>query len=150
MAEPEMDKTKKMVYNIDAAKPDHGGVKNGGVPLYLMNPAVQVIYVSRGSGKIEIMGLNGKSVLNSHVEAGDLIVVPEFFVTAKIAGENGMGLCSILTIKWPMFEELAGKSSIWEAISPQVQEVALSVDPDFEKLFSSNLKHTTNLLPPTN
>ncbi|KAI9103547.1 hypothetical protein K1719_023170 [Acacia pycnantha] len=152
MPEPEMDKTKKMVYNIDAAKPDHGGVKNGGLvktltesefpfvgevglsvmrvklqpnairaPLYLINAAIQVIYVASGSGKIEI-----------------------------IAGEDGMELYSILTTKSPMFEELAGKSSMWGVISPQVQLAALNVDyPDFEKLCSSHLKHTANPVPPT-
>ncbi|KAK4254381.1 hypothetical protein QN277_009771 [Acacia crassicarpa] len=182
MPEPEMDKTKKMVYNIDDAKPDHGGVKNGGLvktltdsefpfvgevglsvmrvklkpnairaPLYLMNPAVQVIYVAGGSGKIEIVGFNGKSVLDTQVEAGHLLVVPKFFAAAQIAGEDGMELYSILTTKSPMFEELAGKSSVWEVLSPQVQLVALNVDyPDFEKLCSSNLKHTANPIPPTN
>ncbi|KAI9103658.1 hypothetical protein K1719_023281 [Acacia pycnantha] len=179
--EPDMDKTKNMVYNIDAAKPDHGVVKNGGLvkilteselpfvgdvglsvmrvkleantikaPFFLMNPAIQAIYVARGSGKIEIVGLNGKSVLNSQVEAGHLVVVPKFFVSAEIAGEDGMELYSIFTTKRPVFEELAGKPSIWEALSPQVLEVALNVDPNFVKSFLSNLDHTTNIIPPYN
>ncbi|XP_028753260.1 cocosin 1-like [Neltuma alba] len=158
--EPQMDKTKQMVYNIDSAKPDHGIKNNGGLvttvtdldlpfvvevglhvirvklepnatkaPLYLTIPSTQLIYVARGSGKIEIVGFNGKLVLDSKVEAGQLIVVPKFFVSAQIAGEVGMEFYSIVTAKRPMFEELAGKSSIWEAMSHQVQQVALNVDP---------------------
>ncbi|XP_028775497.1 cocosin 1-like [Neltuma alba] len=181
MPEPHMDKTKQMVYNVDSAEPDHGGVKNGGLvktltdldfpfvaevgmsvmrvklepnamkaPAYLTNPAIQLIYVVRGSGKIEIVGFNGKLVLDSKVEAGHLLLVPKFFVTAQIAGEDGMEFYSILTTKRPVFKELAGKSSIWEAISPQVQQVALNVDPNFEKLFLLNINNSTNIIPPTN
>ncbi|XP_054778603.1 glutelin type-A 2-like [Prosopis cineraria] len=180
MPAPQMDKTKEMVYNIDAAEPDHG-VKHRGLvttltdldfpfagevglsmirvklepnaiatPLYLRSPSVQVIYVARGSGKIEIVGLNGESVLDSQVEAGQLIVVPKFFVSTQIASEDGMELYSILTTKRPVFEELAGKPSIWEAMSPQVQEVSLNVDPNFVKFFLSNQEHTTNTIPPSN
>ncbi|XP_054776432.1 glutelin type-A 2-like [Prosopis cineraria] len=178
---PHMDKTMEMVYNIDAAKPDHMA-KNGGLvttltesefpfigevgfsvikvklepnaiksPLYLTNPAVQLIYVASGSGKFEIVGFDGKMLLDSHVEAGQLLVVPKFFVVAQIAGEDGMECYSILRTKKPVFEELAGKSSIWEAISPQVQKVALNVaDPDFEKPFLFNNNNSTNLIPPAN
>ncbi|KAK4254378.1 hypothetical protein QN277_009770 [Acacia crassicarpa] len=177
---PQMDKTREMVYNVDAAKPDHGEVKKGGLvttltesvfpfigevglsvmrvklepndikaPLYLTNPAVQVIYFARGSGKIEIVGLNGKSALNSQVEAGHLVVVPKFFVTAEIASEDGMEFYSIITTKRPVFEELAGKPSIWEAMSPQVLEVALDLDSNFVKFFLSHL-NITNLSPPSN
>ncbi|XP_028775492.1 cocosin 1-like [Neltuma alba] len=179
MPEPHMDKTKQMVYNVDSAEPDHGGVKNGGLvktltdldfpfvaevgmsvmrvklepnamkaPAYLTNPAIQLIYVVRGSGKIEIVGFNGKLVLDSKVEAGHLLLVPKFFVAAQIAGEDGMEFYSILTTKRPVFKELAGKSSIWEAISPQVQQVALNVDPNFEKLFLLNINNSTNIIPP--
>ncbi|XP_028753259.1 cocosin 1-like [Neltuma alba] len=169
MPEPQMDKTKQMVYNIDSAEPDHGIKNNGGLvktltdldfpfvgdvglsvirvklepnavkaPQYLTNPAVQLIYVARGSGKIEIVGLKGKLVLEYKVEAGHLTVVPKLFVAAQIAGEDGMEFYSIVTTKKPVFEELAGKPSIWEAMSPQVLEVALNVDSDFVKPFLSN------------
>ncbi|KAF7842706.1 cocosin 1-like [Senna tora] len=129
MPTPQMDKTKAMVYNIDGAKPDlevkNGGLVKtlsegdfpfvGQVglsvmkvrleanaikaPMYLPNPAIQVIYVSSGSGRIEIVGLDGKLVLDSKVEDGDLVVVPKFFVVAHIAGEDGMEFYSILTTK---------------------------------------------------
>ncbi|KAJ1405395.1 RmlC-like cupin domain superfamily [Sesbania bispinosa] len=179
MPKPQMDLTKELVYNIDALHPkieiQNGGLVTtlaetefpfiGDVglsvirvklepnaikaPSHLVNPAIQLIYISRGGGKIEIVGLNGKSVLDTQVKAGHLIVVPQFFVVAEIAGEEGMESCSILTTTKPLIEELAGKASVWGALSPTVQQVALNVDSEFQKLFISNIMETTNLIPPT-
>ncbi|TKY60164.1 hypothetical protein E2542_SST17259 [Spatholobus suberectus] len=49
----------------------------------------------------------------------------------------------------PLFEELAGRTSIWGALSPSVQQAALNVDSEFQNLFISKIKDTTNLIPPT-
>ncbi|KAI4298995.1 hypothetical protein L6164_032495 [Bauhinia variegata] len=177
---PQMDKTKELVYNIDAANPDNV-VKNGGlittvteeefpfvgqvgvsvirvklepnaikVPVYPANTAIQLIYIARGNGKIEIVGLNGERELDTEVNAGHLLVVPQFFVLAVIAGGEGIEYYSMVTTKKPVFEELAGNFSIWEAISPKVQQVALNVDEEFQKLFLSKIRNTTDLIPPKN
>lgn len=129
MPKPQIDLTKELVYNIDAAHPEIE-VKNGGLvktlteeefpfigdvglsvirvklepnavkaPSYLANPAVQLMYIARGSGKIEIVGLNGKLALDSHVEVGHLLLVPKFFVVAQIAGEEGMESYTMVTTK---------------------------------------------------
>ncbi|XP_061365762.1 glutelin type-A 2-like, partial [Gastrolobium bilobum] len=179
MPKPHMNLTEKLVYNIDVARPDNkvenGGlvttlteanfafIGNVGLsvikvklqphaikaPSYSASPAVQLIYIARGGGKIEIVGLNGKSVLDTQVKAGHLLVVPQFFVVAEIAGEEGMESYSILTTTRPLLEELAGNESVWSAISPSVQEVALNVDSEFQKLFISKVKETTNLISRT-
>ncbi|KAJ1405394.1 RmlC-like cupin domain superfamily [Sesbania bispinosa] len=127
MPKPQMDLTKELVYNIDAAHPKIE-IQNGGLvttlaetefpfighvglsvirvklepnaikaPSHLVHSAIQLIYIARGGGKIEIVGLNGKSVLDTQVKAGHLIVVPQFFAVAIIAGEEGMDSYSILT-----------------------------------------------------
>lgn len=179
MPKPQMDLTKKLVYDIDVAKPEIE-VQNGGLittitesefpfigdvglsfikvklesnaikaPCYFINPVVQLIYIARGYGKIEIVGLNGKRVLDTQVKVGHLIVVPKFFVVAQIAGEDGMESYSIVTTTKPLSGELAGKASIWGALSPTVQQVALNVDSEFQNLFISKIKETTNITPPT-
>ncbi|KAK7359088.1 hypothetical protein VNO77_01034 [Canavalia gladiata] len=179
MPKPQMDLTKKLIYNIDTAQPNNV-VENAGLvttltekefdfigdvglsvirvklepgaikaPLYSSNPVVQLIYIARGSGKIEIVGLNGKLALDTQVKAGHLLVVPQFFVVAEIAGEEGMEIYSIVTTTKPVLEDLAGKASIWGALSPTVQQVALNVDPEFQKLFISKINEITNLIPPT-
>jgi hypothetical protein len=50
----------------------------------------------------------------------------------------------------PAVEEFASKKSVWNALSPIVSQVALSVTPEFEEFFKSNMQKTTILIPPTN
>ncbi|KAK7247312.1 hypothetical protein RIF29_42193 [Crotalaria pallida] len=172
-------KASGLVFNIDAAHPDNvvknGGLvttlsekgfpfigevglslirvklEPGAIkaPSYPTSPVVRLIYIIRGSGKIEIVGLNGKLALDTQVEAAQLIVVPQFFVVAQIAGEEGLESYTIVTTTKPLFEEFAGKASIWSAISPTVLQAALNVDSEFQKLFVSKNKDTTNIIPST-
>lgn len=127
MPKPQIQITKKLVYNIDSARPENA-VESAGLvktltkkdfpfigdvglslirvklepgaikaPSYSITPTVQLIYIARGSGKIEIADFNGKQVLDTQVEAGHLLVVPQFFVVAEIAGEEGIESYSITT-----------------------------------------------------
>ncbi|CAI8618832.1 unnamed protein product [Vicia faba] len=179
MPKPQLDLTKDFIYDIDTKVPEtevqNGGlvttltekdfpfIKDVGLsvirvklepnaikaPSNLITPGIQLIYIARGSGKIEIVGLSGKRVLDSQVKAGHLVVVPHFFVVAQIAGDEGMENYSIVTTTKPLFEELAGKTSVWGALSPLVQEVSFNVDSKFQKLFISKATENTNLIPPT-
>lgn len=180
MPKPKLDLTKDFVYDIDAKTPeikaqnvglvttltekDFPFIKDVGLsvirvklepnaikaPSNLITPGIQLIYIARGSGKIEIVGINGKRVLDAQVKAGHLIVVPHFFVVAQIAGEEeGMESYSIVTATKPLFEELAGKTSVWGALSPNVQQVSFNVDSEFNKLFISKATETTSLILPT-
>jgi len=49
----------------------------------------------------------------------------------------------------PLFEELAGKTSVWGALSPTVQQVSFNVDSEFQNLFISKSTKATNLILPT-
>ena len=66
-------------------------------PIYTTDSTVQLIYVVGGGGRIQITGLNGQRVLDAEVAAGQLIVVPRFFMVAKLAGEKGMECFSVIT-----------------------------------------------------
>ncbi|KAK7318735.1 hypothetical protein RJT34_03442 [Clitoria ternatea] len=175
---PQLDITKDLVYNIDDALPendvknaglvktltekDFPFIKDVGLsvirvklepgaikaPSYPTNPVVQLMYIARGSGKLEIVGINGKRVLDTQVKAGHLLLVPQFFVVAEIAGDEGMEIYSTVTTTKPVFEELGGRASIWGALSPTLQQVSLNVDSAFQKLFITKIKETTNLIPP--
>ncbi|WJX47406.1 hypothetical protein P8452_34100 [Trifolium repens] len=179
MPKPQLDQNKNFVYDVDAKAPEieaqNAGlvtiltekefpfIKDVGLsvirvklepnaikaPSNLITPGIQLIYIARGSGKIEIVGLSGKLVLDSEVKVGHLIVVPQFFVVAQIAGEEGLETYSIVTTTKPLFEEFAGKTSVWGALSPTVQQVSFDVDSEFQKLFISKTTENTNLIPPT-
>ena len=129
MPKPNENYTNKLVYNIEAALPDIRVKNGGQVttlteakfpsldqvelstklvkldanamfsPTYTTDSSVQLIYVVKGIGQIQIVGINGKQVLDIEVKPGHLLVVPKFFVVAKLAGGDGLECFSITTSK---------------------------------------------------
>jgi len=51
----------------------------------------------RGSGRFQVVGVDGKRVLETTLKAGDLFIVLRFFVVSKIANNDGMEWFSIIT-----------------------------------------------------
>ena len=66
-------------------------------PGFSCDSAYQVTYVIRGSGKLQVVGIDGKRVLETHVKGGYLLILPRFFVVSKIADAEGMEWFSIVT-----------------------------------------------------
>ncbi|OMP01560.1 11-S seed storage protein, plant [Corchorus olitorius] len=56
----------------------------------------RMFFVAKGSGKVQIVGIQGKLVLNTKVEAGQIFVVPKLFMVTISADEGGMELASIV------------------------------------------------------
>lgn len=106
-------------------------------PGFSCDSAYQVTYIVRGSGRVQVVGPEGRRVLETRVEGGFLFIVPRFFVVSKIADEAGMEWFSIITTPDPVFSHLAGRTSVWKAISPGVLEAAFNTTPEMEKLFRS-------------
>ncbi|RVW66443.1 Glutelin type-D 1 [Vitis vinifera] len=106
-------------------------------PGFSCDSALQVTYVVRGSGRVQVVGVDGKRVLETTLKAGNLFIVPRFFVVSKIADPDGMEWFSIISTPNPIFTNLAGKTGVWKALSPQVLEAAFNIPPDAEKQFRS-------------
>ncbi|KAL0292703.1 UNVERIFIED_CONTAM: Glutelin type-A 2 [Sesamum calycinum] len=102
--------------------------------------ALQVTYIVRGSGRVQVVGVDGKRVLETTIKAGSLFIVPRFFVVSKIADPDGMDWFSIITTPNPVFTHLAGRTSVWKALSPEVLQAAFGVPPEIEQKFSSKRK----------
>ncbi|ERN17205.1 hypothetical protein AMTRI_Chr09g14230 [Amborella trichopoda] len=119
-------------------------------PGFSSDSAFQVTYILRGSGRVQVVGVDGKRVLEIRVKAGFLFIVPRFFVVSKIADGDGMDWFSIITTPQPVFSHLAGKTSVWKALSPQVLQTAFNVSPDMEKLFRSKRTKDAIFFPPSN
>lgn len=66
-------------------------------PVYVSESADQLIYVAKGSGKIQIVGISDK--IDAEVKRGQLILVPKYFAAGKVAGEEGLECISIITAK---------------------------------------------------
>ncbi|CAL4985469.1 unnamed protein product [Urochloa decumbens] len=119
-------------------------------PGFSCDSAYQVTYIVRGSGRVQVVGIDGTRVLETRAEGGCLFIVPRFFVVSKIADETGMEWFSIITTPNPIFSHLAGRTSVWKAISPEVLETSFSTSPEMEKLFrSKRLDSEIFFAPPT-
>jgi hypothetical protein len=66
-------------------------------PGFSCDLAYQVTYIVRGSGRVHVVGIDGKRVLETRAEGGCLFIVPRFFVVSKIADGAGMEWFSIIT-----------------------------------------------------
>ncbi|VAH70186.1 unnamed protein product [Triticum turgidum subsp. durum] len=109
----------------------------GGGCVVVLNTANLPLVKEVGLGADLVVGIDGTRVLETRAEAGCLFIVPRFFVVSKIADDTGMEWFSIITTPNPIFSHLAGKTSVWKAISPAVLETAFNTTPEMEKLFRS-------------
>ncbi|KAA8548814.1 hypothetical protein F0562_000498 [Nyssa sinensis] len=88
-------------------------------PHWNMN-AHSVIYVIRGSGRLQIVGNGGRSVFNDRVQEGQLITVPQNFAVVKRAGEQGLEWVAFKTNDNAMTSPLAGRLSVLRAMPEEV------------------------------
>ncbi|KAK6136500.1 hypothetical protein DH2020_029736 [Rehmannia glutinosa] len=57
----------------------------------------RIIYVIKGSGQAQIVGLNGTRALDASVQEDQLFVVPKFFAVALLSEEQGMEFLCVST-----------------------------------------------------
>lgn len=119
-------------------------------PGFSCDSALQVTYIVRGSGRVQVVGVDGKRVLETTVTGGNLFIVPRFYVVSKIADPVGLEWFSIITTPNPIFTHLAGRTSVWKALSPEVLEASFNVESDVEKQFRSKRTTSEIFFPPPN
>ncbi|KAL0318188.1 UNVERIFIED_CONTAM: Glutelin type-A 2 [Sesamum calycinum] len=127
-------------------------IKDGGKVVVLNTKNLPLVghLHCQGSGRVQVVGVDGKRVLETTIKAGSLFIVPRFFVVSKIADPDGMDWFSIITTPNPVFTHLAGRTSVWKALSPEVLQAAFGVPPDVEQKFSSKRKAEEIFFPPPN
>ncbi|KAJ3691596.1 hypothetical protein LUZ61_020760 [Rhynchospora tenuis] len=143
MPEPSEKDRDGLVVNCHEAPLDVD-IKGGGCVVVLNSknlPTVELVtYVVKGSGRVQVVGVDGRRVLETKVSGGQLFIVPRFFVVSKIADPEGM--------ECPVFSHLAGRTSVWKAISPEVLEAAFDTAPQLEQLFRSKRTSDEIFFPP--
>ncbi|KAL8536001.1 hypothetical protein ACS0TY_011587 [Phlomoides rotata] len=108
-------------------------------PCYTTDGSHRIIYVLKGSGRVQIVGLNGALALDTDVNEGHVFVVPRYFAAAELADENGMDFFYVSTSPRPVMEQLAGITSPFKALSSSVLQSALNVSPEFVELLKTKL-----------
>ncbi|RDX95832.1 Glutelin type-A 1, partial [Mucuna pruriens] len=160
LPQPKEEHRKGMALNCEEAPLDVD-IKNGGRVVVLNTKNLPLVgevglgadlvtYIVRGSGRAQVVGVDGRKVLETTVKAGNLFIVPRFFVVSKIADPDGLEWFSIITTPNPVFTHLAGSSSAWKALSPTVLQAAFNVDAGVEQLFRSKRTADAIFFPPPN
>ncbi|XP_047315914.1 11S globulin seed storage protein 2-like [Impatiens glandulifera] len=119
-------------------------------PGFSCDSAYQVTYIVRGSGRAQVVGVDGKRVLETTVKAGNLFIVPRFFVVSKIADADGLEWFSIISTPSPIFTHLAGSIGTWKALSSEVIQASLNVDSALEQEFRKKRAAEAIFFPPPN
>ncbi|KAK2982979.1 hypothetical protein RJ640_013916 [Escallonia rubra] len=94
--------------------------KNAVLAPHWNNNAHCVMYVTRGSGRVQIVGNSGRSVFDGEVSEGQLIVVPQNFAVVKKASEQGLEWVAFRTRDNAMTSPLAGRLSAIRAMPEDV------------------------------
>ncbi|KAJ4955077.1 hypothetical protein NE237_011860 [Protea cynaroides] len=82
--------------------------------------AHSVIYVTRGTARVQIVGNRGRRVFDGEVHEGQLLVVPQNFAVAKQANNEGFEWVSFKTNNNAISSQLAGRTSVLRAMPEEV------------------------------
>ncbi|KAK3190339.1 hypothetical protein Dsin_029900 [Dipteronia sinensis] len=76
------------------------------------NPdAHSILYIIRGSGRIQIVSQTGDAVFDDNVKEGQVVVVPQEFAVVQKAGNSGLEWISFKTHPLAKISQLAGRRS---------------------------------------
>lgn len=118
-------------FSVGLARLEAGAVH---APWVIREAAAQAVYVARGSGRVQIVGTGGATLLDAEVAAGSLFVVPRFAVACVAAGADGMEWVSLIKSPRPVVEYFTGKGSVLGSLTPQVVQASLNVAPGLVEL----------------
>ncbi|KAL2506586.1 12S seed storage protein CRB [Abeliophyllum distichum] len=105
--------------------------------------AHSAIYITRGSGRFQVVGESGKLVFDDEVREGQLIIIPQNFVVVKKAGEQGCEWIAFKTNDNAMISPLAGRLSVFRSMPIEVLMNAYQISrKEAEKLKYSREEST--------
>ncbi|KAL5990585.1 hypothetical protein ACLOJK_011487 [Asimina triloba] len=109
-----------------------------------------IMYMTKGEARVQVAGPNGQTVCDATVKEGDMLVIPQYFVVMKKAGDRGCEWVSFKTSPLPMKNPLVGKASSFNGMPASVLRNA------YEKLtyeearqLKRNRQQFLMFLPPT-
>ncbi|KAJ0967585.1 hypothetical protein J5N97_024502 [Dioscorea zingiberensis] len=100
---------------------EKGNLRPGAIfsPHWSMN-AHTVVLVTRGEGRLQVVDDRGWNVFNGRVRQGEIIVIPQHYVSMNKAGSNGIEWVAFKTSGMPMSSQLSGRSSMISGTPVQV------------------------------
>ncbi|KAI5055869.1 hypothetical protein GOP47_0029390 [Adiantum capillus-veneris] len=90
----------------------------------------QLFYFTRGNGRVQVASGDGENVFDQEVREGSMLVIPQFFPSVKIAGDQGLEWIKLVTSSSPRTTFLAGKNSVYRG-SATLELISLSSSAAF-------------------
>ncbi|XP_060180412.1 11S globulin-like [Lycium barbarum] len=111
-------------------------------PLWNMN-AHSILYILRGTGRIQVVGDAGICVFNDEVREGQMLVVPQNFAVVKKAGNRGLEYIAFKTNEQAMTSPLAGRLSAIRAMPEEVLMNSYQISRQEARSLKYNREETT-------
>lgn len=112
------------------------------LPFYTEN-ANSVIYVIRGSARIQVVQQQGKTVANEEIQQGQVFVVPQNFVALVKARDSGFEYVAFKTHENAKINTLAGNLSLMRAMPAQVIATAYQTSNNQAMQLKHNRQEST-------
>lgn len=109
----------------------------------------RVVYVVAGELQVQISDDKGNQIMNNRVQEGEMFVIPQFYATMGMAGNQG---CEYLTFKTsgkPMKHQMAGYTSVMRAMPIDVISNSFQMSPREAEQLKMNRDPESMLLSPT-
>ncbi|KAL4588065.1 hypothetical protein LXL04_000944 [Taraxacum kok-saghyz] len=121
--------------------------KNAIVAPYWMMNAHNIIYVTNGNMRMQIVNHEGQAVFDDVIQERQLVVVPQNFAVVKQAGEQGCRWISFRTNDNAMINTLAGRTSAIRALPVDVLTNAYQMSREEAQRLKYNREETVLLSP---
>nr|BAO50865.1 13S globulin [Fagopyrum esculentum] len=82
--------------------------------------AHSALYVTRGEGRVQVVGDEGKSVFDDKVQRGQILVVPQGFAVVLKAGREGLEWVELKNSGNAITSPIGGRTSVLRAIPVEV------------------------------
>ncbi|KAF5822035.1 putative 11-S seed storage protein, plant [Helianthus annuus] len=115
-------------------------------PHWIMN-AHNIIYVTDGYMRIQIVNDQGQEVFNDVLQEQQLVVVPQNFAVAKQAGEQGSKWISFRTNDNAIMNTLAGRTSVMRALPVDVLANAYQLSSEDAQKLKYNRQESVLFMP---
>eukprot|EP00253_Pinus_taeda_P008818 PITA_08818 len=117
-------------------------------PWWRMN-AHGIMYVTRGEGRVEVVGDEGRNVFDGRVREGQFLVIPQFYAVIEQAGDEGLEWITFTTSDLSFRSSLAGRQSVLKAMPEEVVRAAYRIDQNEVEQVMRNRERDTFILPPS-
>lgn len=109
--------------------------------------AHSICYVTKGTGRVQVVNHQGNLVFDDMVQEGQLLVIPQNFAVVKRAGREGLEWIEFLTNDQAMISPLAGRISAIRGMPDEVVMNSYGVSREDARRLKYSREELTVLSP---